>query len=572
MARPTSSSSRRPPASPTIRGTTARWPGAADDRPRTDAEYTLRRWRQQLLIRFLVGWVGVPLLLTYLLAPTWLLPRLAQYLTEVPGGLTVLWVLLAAYPFVQLGVVGVLGVLILHLTLAAVLVPLQQYHRRRTPYHTLALDLSLTEQPGPLHGMAFFVGLQRLAHAHGRVQGREATLVCSIVQGDDGLAQFRVRAPVRTDQDGLALLRDQITGRWPGTTTRLREQDDLQAAITQAATPPLSGGPRALASLDLTLCHHASYPLNDVSGLLDESLGPLLVALQHRPGVQYAAYELILRGVEPRWRIPVRMQVAQIQARLSPDDLGGHDALLRTLDQAVYDVVVRCVVIADTAPQARAVVQQLAQALGQFDHTTRGHRQALRSPRIDVVRGGMRGRVVPLPPPDQATWSPTRREWLQASGWTLLGGLVGLLLGSPLGASGMDVLRHVLWQHLPALTGGVLYRPPFPSWLVPLLLTGLGGAVGGLSAWAWTPRRRAWRTWQQLQLLAAHAHRYAWPGRSWGLPVPGYQRSVLGAHTLAALFHQPDLTMHPYVTTRSLPPLPAPAWAFLDDEHNQEHL
>lgn len=567
MARPVSSSSRRPPPSPTIRGTTARWPGAADDRPRTDAEYTLRRWRYLLLWRLLVVWVVLPVLCTYLLAPTWLLPRLAQDFADVPGSATLLRVLLTAYPFVQLGVVGVLSVLILHLTLAAVLVPIQQYHRRRTPYHTLALDLTLAEQPGPLHGMAFFVGLQRLTHAHGRAQGREATLVCSIVQGADGLAQFRVRAPVRTDQDGLALLRDQIAGRWPGTTTRLLEQDDLQTAITQAAAPTPAENRRCLTSIDLTLCHHAAYPLNDVSGLLDESLGPLLVALQHRPGVQYAAYELILRGVEPRWRIPVRMQVAQIQARLSPDDLGGHDALLRTLDQAVYDVVVRCVVIADTPAQSQAVAQQLAQALGQFDHTTRGHRQALRSPRIDVVRGGMRGRVVPLPPPEQATWSPTRQDLMQAAGMTLVGGLVGLLLGSPLGASGMEVLRHALWQQLPALTGGVLYLPPFPPWLVPLVLTVLGGAVGGLGALAWTPRRRAWRTWQYLHLLAAHAHRYAWPGRCWGLPVPGYQRSVLGAHTLAALFHQPDLTMQPYVTTRSLPPLLAPAWAFLDDEH-----
>src|SRR5262249_5438885 len=92
----------------------------------------------------------------------------------------------------------------------------------------------------------------------------------------------------------------------------------------------------------------------------------------------------------------------------------------------------------------------------------------------------------------------------------------------------------------------------------------LGGLVGLLAALASLPSRRAWRAWQQILAVGTHAHRFAWPGPRWPLPLPGTRRSVMGAVDLAALWHVPDGSLTSLVATRSVRALPTPAWAFLD--------
>src|SRR5207247_1853540 len=127
-------------------------------------------------------------------------------------------------------------------------------------------------------------------------------------------------------------------------------------------------------------------------------------ALCGGPAIHYAAYEIIVRAVEDRWRKPIRTQLAHIQARLTPDDLPGHDALLRTAEQAAYDVLVRCIVVADDARTARTHLRDMREALGQFDRTTRGALQRLQPPTVDRLGRGGRGQMVLIPPPDAARW------------------------------------------------------------------------------------------------------------------------------------------------------------------------
>jgi hypothetical protein len=99
--------------------------------------------------------------------------------------------------------------------------------------------------------------------------------------------------------------------------------------------------------------------------------------------------------------------------------------------------------------------------------------------------------------------------------------------------------------------------------LIPSIDRLSGGGSGFLIPLSVPLPRHQQRT---LNLLRAHAHRLAWPGPVWPLPLPGKRRSVMGVFDLAALWHVPDLSLKPLIAHRSLCHLPPPAWAFLNDD------
>jgi hypothetical protein len=458
----------RPPALGPQRATsTARWPGRPDARPLTDAEDALRQLRRRQLARVLV-----PLLLLALGVYLWAPGRALQPFDTAPPplrpwALTATHYLILAYPWAKLAALLLLGVLLIHLCTALILFRVQRRNRAAVRWRTLELEIALTAEPSISPASAdLFLGFQRLDVPQGRGQGRETALVFALLGGSDGRMRLRVRGPIDTRRDWSSFLRQQIEGCAPGTTLRLVD-DDLQIALATAQPG------QVLAWSDLMLLRDAAYPLNDLAQFSADPLGPLASALRGGAAIHYAAYEIILRAVERRWKAPLREQVARIQAALSPDDLASHDLLLRKAAQTGYDVVVRCLVIADDAGAARAQLQGMREQLAHYDHTTSGATQRLLIPSVDRLAGGGRGFLISL--------------------------------GVPL------------------------------------------------------PRRQQ----RTLNLLRAHAHRLAWPGPAWPLPLPGKRRSVMGVFDLAALWHVPDASLDTLLAYRAVRHLPAPGWVFL---------
>jgi hypothetical protein len=398
-------------------------------------------------------------------------------------------------------------------------------------------------------------------------------MVFALVGGDDGRMQLRVRGRAPKGQRNWAsFLRQQIEGRAPGTTAR-PAPDDLAEAL-DAAQPG-----QVLAWADLLLQRDASYPLNDLSQFATDPMGPLAAALRGSRHCHYSAYEIIVRAVENRWRRPVRTQVAQIQATLTPDDLPGHDALLTKAAQAAYDVVVRCIVIADDVTSARAQLTDMREMLAQFDRPTRGATQRLLIPSVDrLAPGGARGRVVTIPPRRAPREPSSRRNDVWLLGVALLGGALGTVLASgvllrhwPLLGTQLarlpqlGLLPHAL-PHPPFLPPGApIVLPALPMAGRVLLGALLGALASGCAVLASRPERAHERARQAIAQIRAHAHRFAWPGPSWPIPLPGKRRSVMGAFDLAALWHIPDASMDALVAYRGVRYLPKPRSVFLDD-------
>jgi hypothetical protein len=541
-------------------------------RPSTDAERAVQEARVRGPQRLLAMLLTLTLL-TYLYAPQWVIGKLLATPPPLHGWvLRALPVLVRAYPWLQLAALVALTALLLHLCIAACLVAVQRRNRTAVQFHTLALDVAAAPTITPLHGVDLFIGLQRLNRTHGRACGREETLVFALVGGDDGRMRMRVRGPAR-DRDWTRFLRQQIEGRAPGTTARPAD-DDLATALAQARST------QALAWADLVLLRDASYPLNDLGQFTTDPMGPLAAALQGGPEVHYAAYEIILRAVEDRWRHALRIAVAQIQARLAPDDLASHDALLRKAEQVAYDVIVRCIILADDAPAARAQLRDMREALAQFDRTTRGATQRLQIAGVDrFIPGGALGRVVRIPSPSTPRPVGGTRDLLIALTLAVLGCALGVLLGSGTLLHPWPTFATLLGHHpqllpLPA----ALPRPPFLSPGPPISLPevpavarvigagALGALCGLLLALAQCPARRTWRDRQAIAAIAAHVHHFAWPGPTWPLPLPGKRRSVMGPFDLAALWHVPDATLDTLVAYRSVRYLPKPGAVFLSPD------
>jgi hypothetical protein len=298
--------------------------------------------------------------------------------------------LIHAYLWAKLAALALLGLLVIHLCAALVLFARQRRNRAAVRWRTLELELAppTTIVTAP-SGADLFLGFQRLDAPDGRGRGRERALVFALLGGDDGRMRLRVRAPIDDYADWSSVLRQQIEGCAPGTTVR-PAADDLEAAIAHAQPG------QVLAWSDLVLLRSAAYPMGDLAQFSADPLGPLATALRGGAEIHYAAYEIIVRAVERRAKAPLREQVARIQAQLSPDDLVSHDALLRKAATTAFDIVVRCVVIANDTVSARAKLQSMRAALTQYDRTTAGATQRLLIPPIDRLAGGGRGFLMAL--------------------------------------------------------------------------------------------------------------------------------------------------------------------------------
>jgi hypothetical protein len=532
-----------------------RWQGSPLTRPPTDAELELRDLRQRRLFRLLRFLITLALL-SLLYAPQ----SVISILLEVPPParpfvVRALPLITRAEPWLHLGALLILTTLSVHLCIAACLLAVQRRNRSTTAFRSLNLDIAPAPALSPLHGVDLFVGLQRLNHPQGRWRGAEERLVFALVGGADGRMRMRVRGPAHS-RDWTAFLCQQIEGRAPGTTARPAD-DDLAVAIARA-TPG-----QVLGWCDLVLMRDASYPLNDLGQFATDPIGPLAAALRGSSHIHYAAYELILRAVEGRWRRPLRTQVAQIEARLTPDDLVSHEALLRKADQVAYDVVVRCIVIADDPGSARTQLQDMRDALAQFDRTTRGATQRLHIPPLDrLAPGGALGRVVRIPSPTSHHEAIPLRHVLRVPSLSALGCGLGVMLGNGMLLHHWPALAAVLEHHRLVLPIPVaLARLPF---LVRVAQLGtLGALCGLLLGLAQLPARRICRDRQAIASIAAHAHRFAWPGPLWPIPLPGKRRSVMGPFDLAALWHVPDASLETLIAYRSVRYLPKPAEVFL---------
>jgi hypothetical protein len=134
-----SSPSRVPPRTPS-----PRWQGNPYQRPPTDAEVSKDRRRNRSLIRF-IACFGLLLLYGFGVAPMALLTAL----TQVPPTFTALaarvgWWLQVAYPFVQVGLLVLLGYVLLHLVIGAGMLMQQAARRRAVVLQTMLVDLPRT--------------------------------------------------------------------------------------------------------------------------------------------------------------------------------------------------------------------------------------------------------------------------------------------------------------------------------------------------------------------------------------------------------------------------------------------
>ncbi|PDW05067.1 ATP-binding protein [Candidatus Viridilinea mediisalina] len=546
------SPSRVPP-----RTQSPRWHGNPDQRPPTDAEVAKGRRRQRSLARFF-GIIGLLLVGGFVLAPT---PVLLA-LTQAPPALAPLsarvgWWLQVAYPFVKLGLVAVLSYVILHLIIGAGMIARQISRRRTLALSTVLVELPRTPAADLGRGVDLFAGLGEILSPAGRLQGSEDRVVFALV---NGMADHRVRLAVRTPAGQATqvastdALRNLLSGEAPGTTTR-PASDDVSTMLTQHQD---SDGPQLAGYADYMLARTPSYPLKDLAMFVGgDPLGPLATALTRQDGVSYAAFEVMVRALPPKedWRAPLRERIGQIQGTVNPEDLAAYEALVRKVESHGFDVVVRCIVAAQTRDAALRQLRAMHHALRTFSRPAGDARQSLMR-----VGSRMPGRtpgfhLIPLTPATIGA-APLPTWGLP----TIIGAVITALAGA---AGGMTLAQGLL--RIQALLPSVpIALPTVPTGLLEPVLAVLCALAGLLLVLARSPRRRAARARDRLATLGAHAHQPIWPGYRWTLfPAPGKQRSILGPYELAAFWHPPSLDLEAQFAWRSSKHLPAPVAAFL---------
>lgn len=548
----TSAPSRVPP-----RTQSPRWHGNPYERPPTDAEIAKGRRRNRSLARF-AGMLGLLLVFGFVLAPDTVLLAL----TRVPPALAPLaarvgWWLQVAYPFVKLGLLILLSYVILHLAIGAWMFTRQVARRRTMALQTVLVDLPRTPTSELGRGVDLFAGIGELLGPAGRLQGSEDHFVFALVNGTaDNKVRLAVRTPARqaTQVAGTDALRNLLSGEAPGTTTR-PVVDDIETMLEQSQE---AGGPRIAGYADYTLARQPAYPLKDLAMFVGgDPLGPLATALTRQDGVSYAAYELIVRALPPKedWRGPLRERIGQIQGTVNPEDLAAYEALVRKVESHGFDVVVRCIVAAQTHDAALRQLRAMHHALRTFSRPAGDARQSL-------LRTGSRmpGRTpgfhrIPLTP--ATTGAVPLPAW---GGPTIIGAAVGALAG----AVGGIALGQVLQRLQGAIPQLPIHLPRLPPDLLAPGLAALCALAGLLMVLAVSPRRRAARGRDRLATLRAHAHQPVWPGYRWTVfPAPGKQRTILGPYELAAFWHPPSLELEAQFAWRSSKHLPAPVAAFL---------
>lgn len=519
-----------PPAARSVR-----WEGHPWRRPETDAEWMLARQRWRGIQR-----IGSVLLLLALGVLIWTPDRVLSWLAtsaplRLPGapGAALPW-LLALIPWLQWGViVGLLVVWGLVLHGGVRMFRLAQVWRTRAT-ETWEPSFPATLILTPFTGIDLLVGWAPLLRPPRTPPEEAPWLVLALESAADGRGRLRVRAPrSRLWRD---LVRHEIEGRVPGSTVRAGV-DALQHALAGAGF---------LAWVDVTPARAGGAPLRDLGRFQSDPLGPLAAAVRVAPPVRYAAYDIVLHAVPPaeerRQREGQRMQIARIQARLTPGDLGAHAALMQHLEGVCFGAVIRCLAVADTEDAAVQQVQALVAALGQFTAETSGVIQRLAPVRTDALtQGRRRCFVVPCgadAPPAASFWRTARIPLLVGSA---VGGVIGMGCGVGSGVA-VGVILAGVGAALLGSASGVL-----------------AAALGGVGPAARQARARA--------LVQAHAPRAWWPGvRLPMLPLPGTHPATLSALDLAALWHPPSGTLESLLALRPVRYLPPPQHVFLTPE------
>jgi hypothetical protein len=534
------------------RAPSAPWSGAPWNRPATDAEETWRQERWTPLRR-----LGLLLLVGVSGALLWM-PSLAlsgaAWLELWWGGAIPLrsaWSRL--YPWLRDGVVLLGVVALIDLVRSWWSLDQQIARRQAHAWETLVVEPVDGVAHTPLAMVDVWHAFAPLLDGARLPAGAEPHLVVGIEGGDDGRAQLIIRTP-RGAAPGRPtpwthLVHQELEGRFPGLGVRFPDAGDpwrgdrLHAALAQGAA--CSG---VLAWADRVVRRGDGAPLRDLLQFDGDPMGPGARAVERRPGVIYAGYEVLVRGGDDRrWRAGVRRYAAHVQLRQPVDAVTSHPALMRYAESPVFDVVVRCLCVAQDRATAHATVCRMTAVLDQFARRTRGRLQGWMPPPIDRVGGRHGVHVLALSPT-----TPDGDGTGRGDGWALLGGLVGGIVavggGWASGASGDGIV-------------GVL-PPAIVSGSVGALL---GWGAGRLLADALLPVRRRRRMQQRMRLIAAHAHRPRWCG--WGWPIaPHRMRSWVSAYDLATLWHPPEATLSVLIAFRSTPSLPRPEDAFLSPE------
>lgn len=551
------------PARIPLRLSSPRWHGDPEQRPPTDAEQARQRRQQRTLARF-CGMLVFVAVFAFVVAPLPLLLALrdvsgplARPAAVIGGGLQ------AIYPLLKGGLLIVLGYLLLHLSVGLVLLTIQRRQRTRRALATFRLELARSESTELGRGVDIFAGIGELLSAAGRLTGNEDALVFALINHtDDHRVRLAIRGPARTlaQQATLQAVRNLVSGAAPGTTTQ-PAADDLEAQIGSAALQDGFAG-----SADFVLLRSPSYPLKDLGLFIgSDPLGPLAAALDRKDGVRYAAIELIIRAVPVQndWRAPLREQIGAIQGSVNPEDIAAYDALLRKVESHGFDVVVRCIVVAENRQAAIQQLRELHHALRTFSRPAGSARQGLRRCGSRLRDGSAGFTITPITPAT-AGGAPLPawgwRLFACAGGGTLSGGALGWLV-----IQALPALQQALAQSaIPRLP---LAIPPG----APLLLAALFLLAGCLSGLALHPRLRAARARTRLATLRSHAHHSVWPGDAWTLfPAPGKRRSILAPYELAAFWRPPAPELEAPFAWRSGKHPPAPPAAFLSPEEAQQ--
>jgi len=553
-----------------------RWHGDPDHRPPTDAEHTRQRRKQRTLLRFF-GMLGFMALFVFVAAPMPLLLALQNVSGQLVRSAEIVgWWLQTSYPYLKYGVLILLGYLLLHLFTGLILLQMQLRQRRRHELTTFLVDLARSEQTELGRGIDIFAGIGELLSPAGRLTGNEDTLVFALVNNtDDHRVRLAIRGPATTPTQHATLqaVRNLVSGAAPGTTTQ-PARDDVQAQLGSEASNANTVEQIAdgfVGYADFVLLRSPSYPLKDLAMFIgSDPLGPLATALDRKDGVRYTAFELILRAMPAKedWRAPLREQIGAIQGSVNPEDIAAYEALLRKVETYGFDVVVRCIAVAQSR---QAVVQQLRElhnALRTFSRPAGSARQGLLRLGGRLPNRSAGYTVIPL---TAATTSSARlpgwgwRLFVYAFGGTALGGALGWLLSQAL-----PVIQNLLVDgsilRLSLALLHALIAPPGNTLLLVALMT-LAGCLGGV---ALHPRLRTARARMRLALLGSHAHHNVWPGYTWSIfPAPGKRRSILVPYELAALWHPPSLELESAFAWRSSKNLPAPPPAFLNPHEAQ---
>lgn len=547
-----SSPSRVPP-----RPNSPRWHGDPLHRPPTDAEIAKDRRRQRSLLRFAV-FIGVVALFGFVLAPTPVLLALKGVPPAVaPFAQKAGWWLQVSYPFAKGALLLGLGATLLHLCLGAYVVAHQIAQRRRAVLQTMLLDLPRTPTTELGRGVDLFAGIGELLNATGRLYGNEDVLVFALVNdASDEKVRLAVRSPARQPAHAVLAeaLRNLLTGVAPGTTTR-PAPDDVQALTGGNGT---NDGARFIGYADIVLARSPSYPLKDLAMFVGgDPLGPLATALARQDNVQYASYELILRALPRKedWRAPLRERIGQIQGTVNPEDIAAYEALVRKVESHGFDVVLRCIVGAESRAAALAQLRTMQHALLTFSRPSGDARQSLLriGSRLPSRTPGIH--IVPLNAVTRGA-APLPRLGIGALIASVIGAIVGCFVGIAL-----VITLPLVRQITPPLPVAVVVPPDAFVRLALPLLSAFAGMLGVLAS---TPRYQAARQRGRLATLRAHAHHSIWPGYRWTwFPAPGKRRTILGPYELAALWHPPSLELEAQFAWRSSKYLPAPVSAML---------